>query len=74
MRIICDNWTEALSYFLSPRTVLKLKQLGLAVAKMDYQSKTVIIRPIGEEDTLSYLRAVAEMTAANESLETLCSP
>ena len=72
MRIECDDWQAALDYFLNPRIIERMRRLGLDVAEMNWQDKTVTLSCSDDPcyaDIMESLRA-ADMAEA----ETVAKP
>lgn len=64
MKIFCDNWQDALDYFLNPKVVAEMKRLRLDVLKMDWRTKEV---HIGCSNDGRYEKMLEEMAAIGES-------
>ncbi len=72
MNIVCENWQEGLAYFLDPRTVARMRKVGLQIVKMDWRNKTVILSC---DDDERYAAIVQGLNAVEMSeAETVASP
>lgn len=72
MNIVCENWGEALDFFLDPRTVERMRRVGLQIVKMDWRNKTVILSC---DDDERYAEIVQGLNAVEMSSdETIASP
>ena len=58
MRIFCDDWREALSFFLEERNVERMRKVGLYVVQMDWQNKCV---HLGCEDDERYAEIISQL-------------
>ncbi len=70
MRIICEDWQAALSYFLNPRVIEKMAKLGLRVERMAWFEKAVYLKADEGVDVDAYLSSLAEISSS----DTKCTP